>query len=80
MMTESAAIDLLKSLSPEHQKQVIDLIVVLKDCEEVEAVSIVDTDGSWKTDPFFGMWADRSDVTDSSQWVRQLRKVQWNRS
>lgn len=27
--------------------------------------------------PFFGMWADRTDMSDSSKWVRQERK-QWH--
>jgi len=29
--------------------------------------------------PFFGMWADRKDMDDSSKWVRQQRK-QWHNS
>lgn len=27
--------------------------------------------------PFFGMWADREDMADSSQWVREERE-KWN--
>ena len=27
--------------------------------------------------PFFGMWADREDMADSSQWVRKERE-KWN--
>ena len=26
--------------------------------------------------PFFGMWADRADITDSVAWVRKIRE-QW---
>lgn len=27
--------------------------------------------------PFVGMWKDRSDLADSSNWVRQLRRSEW---
>lgn len=40
------------------------------------AVPIIkDTFGSL---PFFGMWTDRSDMNDSTQWVRKERE-QWQR-
>lgn len=28
----------------------------------------------------FGMWAERSDMEDSAQWVRSLREQEWSRS
>lgn len=30
-------------------------------------------------DAFIGMWADRSDLGDSSGWVRKVRRQEWNR-
>jgi hypothetical protein len=30
----------------------------------------------WQTDPCIGMWKDRSDMQDSTSWVRQLRQQQ----
>ena len=80
MMTENTAIDLLKTLTPEHQKQVINFIAALKDCEHLDNASIVDADSSWTADPFFGLWSDRPDIQNSAQWVRQLRQTQWSRS
>jgi hypothetical protein len=32
-----------------------------------------------KDEPFVGMWKDRDDLTDSSEWVRQLREKEWTR-
>ncbi|NET60624.1 MAG: hypothetical protein F6K47_32140 [Symploca sp. SIO2E6] len=29
--------------------------------------------------PFVGMWQDRPDMQDSTAWVRQIRKQQWQR-
>ena len=28
-------------------------------------------------EPFVGMWKDREDMEDSSQWVRQARHQEW---
>jgi hypothetical protein len=30
-----------------------------------------------KDEPFVGMWRDRQEMKDSSQWVRQLRQKEW---
>ena len=30
-----------------------------------------------KQQPFFGMWRDRQDMQDSTQWVRDLREKEW---
>ncbi|RME10554.1 MAG: DUF2281 domain-containing protein [Ardenticatenia bacterium] len=29
-------------------------------------------------EPFIGMWHDRTDMTDSSAWVRAARKREWS--
>ena len=28
-------------------------------------------------EPFVGMWKEREDMEDSSQWVRQVRQQEW---
>lgn len=78
MMSKSTAIDLIQTLSPDHQKQVIDFIAYLKAREQVE--SITNSEMTWESDPFFGIWSDRTDMQDSTEWVRQLRQDQWSRS
>jgi len=30
-------------------------------------------------EPAYGIWAERTDITDSVEYVRQLRKDQWQR-
>jgi len=30
--------------------------------------------------PFAGLWSDRTDVTDSVEWVRSVRERQWGTS
>jgi DNA-directed RNA polymerase specialized sigma24 family protein len=29
------------------------------------------------SEPFIGMWRDRDDMSDSSAWVRSIRKKHW---
>lgn len=33
-----------------------------------------------RDEPFFGMWADREDMKDSTAWVRKIREEQWTRN
>lgn len=30
-----------------------------------------------EAEPFVGMWQDREDLEDSTQWVRHLRQEEW---
>lgn len=30
-------------------------------------------------EPFFGMWRDREDLADSTEWVRRIREREWTR-
>lgn len=32
---------------------------------------------NWREDPFIGLWKDREDMQDSSQWVRTTRQREW---
>ena len=32
----------------------------------------------WQADPFIGMWSDRTDMNDSTDWVRTLRQQEWS--
>jgi hypothetical protein len=32
----------------------------------------------WQTDPFIGMWSDRTDMNNSTDWVRTLRQQEWS--
>ena len=38
------------------------------------------TAGDFARSEFFGMWRDRSDITDSAQFARDLRSEGWKRS
>lgn len=70
----------MASLPPEAQKQILDLVVLLK-------ARYLSAPGSKKAkrmkltkEPFIGMWRDREDMQDSTAWVRKLRRCQWEPS
>ena len=33
-----------------------------------------------RDEPFVGMWSDREDMKDPVEWVRNVRRTQWDRS
>lgn len=32
---------------------------------------------NWQTNSFIGMWRDREEMQDSTQWVRAIRQQEW---
>jgi len=64
----------LRSLPLELQKEVEDFIAFLK--TQVKKVN-PKSNSDFMKEPFIGMWKDRTDMKDSSAWVRDLRREQW---
>ena len=67
------------SLPPIAQQEAIDFIAFLKQrygqstCQKnSNDLSVIENE------PFVGMWQNRSDMADSSVWVRNLRQKEWN--
>ncbi|MBE9008960.1 DUF2281 domain-containing protein [Pseudanabaenaceae cyanobacterium LEGE 13415] len=87
MSPDLIAIAKLKALSPERQQEVLDFIEFLQqkdqskttDSSSNQTTSLDDAKSDWSSDPFFGIWRDRADLTDSSAWVKQIRQQHWNR-
>jgi hypothetical protein len=57
---------------PEGAEVVVRIETIAEDLQNDNAPDEVD----FASLPFFGMWADREEMRDSSLWVRQLRE-QW---
>jgi len=68
----------IDSLPPEAQRQVADFFAFL---QERYALAPVKKSRRIKLtkEPFIGMWKDRSDMKDSVEWVRQVRREQWRK-
>jgi hypothetical protein len=76
MSTEDILRD-VASLPPEAQRQVADFIAFLlsryghsRPPENAESSHPT-------TDNFIGMWRDRVDLQDSTEWVRLMRQREW---
>lgn len=76
MTIEEAIIERLRELPLERQQELLDFAEFLVQKVQTEShPHKID----WQTDPCVGMWNDRSDMQDSTAWVRQTRQQEWNR-
>ena len=72
--------DILKkfeTLPPDAQKQVLDFISFLETRYSLKREQTTNTRLS--EEKFIGIWRDRKDLRNSSSWVRNLRKVEWEK-
>ena len=67
-----------ETLPPAAQREVIDFIDFLRS-RYVNQKSNAKLRSSFTDEEFVGMWKDREEVKDSSQWVRNLRQAEWNK-
>ncbi len=79
-MTDTQAARELAALPPKTRRVVLDLISVLR-AQQVPGT----TPRKAKCPPlerekFIGMWRDREDMADSTNWVRSLREREWKRA
>lgn len=76
-MNMQAILHDIETLPPEKQEEVADFIAFLKTRLEIQKEKSRDTSTNTHSDSFFGMWANREAMEDSSLWVRKLRTVEW---
>lgn len=67
----------MASLPPEAQKEVIDFLAFVKARYPSSAVAKRAKRANLTKGPFIGMWKGRTDMEDSTAWVRHLRQRQW---
>ena len=63
-------VQIINSLTPEERMNLEQRLQDRTSPTEIEQSNLED-------EPFVGMWKDREDMEDSSQWVRQLRQKEW---
>ena len=66
------------SLSPEAQKQLLDYLDYLK-TRYPAVVTKKSKKRKLKEEPFIGMWQNRTDIRNGSEYVRDLRRREWGR-
>lgn len=75
-MSTKTIIDKFDDLPPEAKKQAADFVAFLHE-RYVKTARKPGTDKSVSESPFVGMWAEREDMADSTEWVRKQRKKLW---
>jgi len=63
-------VQIISSLTIEERKN-------LEQRLQVETLSTEMNLSNIQDEPFVGMWKDREDMEDSSQWVHQVRQQEW---
>ena len=76
-MSSSIIEEKLRKLPPDAQEQVKGYIefISLKHSKKTPDKSFAN---KLSSSTFFGIWKDRSDMNDSTDWVKNLRKTQWS--
>jgi len=67
----------IASLPPEAQKQVADFVAFLRARYGTASSHRQAKPTPLADEPFVGMWRDRQEMQDSTAWVRELRKREW---
>jgi len=75
-MTLAQLLQRATALPKEKQEELSDFVEFLLSRSETKTVSTEHTEIDLQT-PFFGMWADRPEMNDSSAYVQALRQSEW---
>jgi len=65
----------ISNLPPEARQQVADFISFLKTRYKKPKKAALRN--NIINDPFIGIWKDREDMKDSSNWLRNVRESEW---
>lgn len=76
-MSEATISKKLKQLPPEARKQARDFVDFLYQRYVKSDKKKKSGKNSIAESSFFGIWEEREDLKDSSEWVRNVRKSQW---
>lgn len=67
----------LKALTPAKQKEAFNFIVFLRSQDKGRRASNNGPQKGLVDEPFVGIWKDRTDMQDSTAWVRRARRTEW---
>ena len=76
-MTPYKLFDECVALPVEAQRQVADFIAFLQQRYVANQIAQKTRQTELKRQPFIGMWHNRQDLSDSSNWVRKTRESEW---
>jgi len=76
-MTQQDLLDEFVSLPPDAQRQVTDFISFLHQKYQTRIPARKNVE--LQEEKFIGMWSDRQDLNNSTEWVRHLRENEWSK-
>lgn len=76
-MTYEEILKELASLPPEGQEKAAEFIASLREYYAQQEEGSAQRNLDFTNSGFFGIWRDRPEMQDSSEWLRQLRKHEW---
>lgn len=77
-MTHEEILQEITSLPLEGQRQVIDFIAFVRQRYSQTQLN-EQPELNIGNESFIGMWKDRDDLKDSSEWVRHIRETEWTK-
>lgn len=80
-MNQEQILNNIRTLPPIAQQEVIDFIAFLR-VRYADVINLSEENkplDDLEDEPFIGMWKDRTDMDDSTEWVRQLREREGKR-
>ncbi len=79
-MTDTQAARELAALPPKTRRVVFNLISMLRALPGPDAAPRKAKRPPLEREKFIGMWRDREDMADSTEWLRSLRGREWKRA
>jgi hypothetical protein len=76
-MEQEKLLQELAALPPEGRRQVEKLVRLLKKRYAQSSSRRKAKRSPLRDEKFVGMWKDREDLKDSTEWVRSIRKSDW---
>lgn len=76
-MEQDKIVNAIINLPPEAQRQVADFIDFLQIRYKTNQKTAKAERLRFADEPFIGMWKNKKELKDSSDWVRELRKSEW---
>jgi len=76
-MSTEILINKFESLTKMEKKQVLDFIEFLRNKNVLKKKSRGTTIAKLEDEQFIGIWQNRDDMKDSTDWVKNIRRKDW---
>lgn len=79
-MNQEQVLQQFSGLSPDRQQEVLDFIAFLQTRPVPPSADKASKRKNLTSEPFVGLWRERKDLRNSSDWVRKNRREEWKES